>query len=146
MSTGKNAGAIDSAEIRTRIEILGREIDEYHRELNLLSIWLFLAIVGCWGIPQKLFQLGAFLISICFCVWQLIQGSRNRKSFHSQFKDIQEELLNPHLSDDERDANRHRLTQVTSKLELIRLKRTWPWVVSCIFLGSSLCYVLLSFR
>jgi hypothetical protein len=130
----KNSNA---ALIRTQIENLGQEIDKYHQHLNQQSIWLFLAVLGCWGVTNHWYQLVAFVISFSYFGWQLIDGLQNRTSFKSQFKELEIEISNPQFSDDQRDANQHRLTRVKEKVDLKKLHRTWPWFTSMAFLVAS---------
>jgi hypothetical protein len=46
-----------------------KNIEEYRRALEAESVWLFLAILGCWSVSDFHIQLFAFCVTaLFFCI------------------------------------------------------------------------------
>ncbi len=78
------------AYIEERIESFRRDINIYHASLKKESVWLFLATVGCLGIPNKTIQLIAFLITVILFVTRI----KNELNDTRPFKNIIDSIKN----------------------------------------------------
>ena len=125
-------------EIEKKIEILKSDIDAYWRTLEVESIWLFLAAIGCWGVDTYWHQFTAFSITFFLFVHRVLQKHANFKPFSKRIKAIQNEI-NSKLEGEAKKERVVALDLITSKISLIPIMKS-----NCVFLVCFI-YTCLSF-
>lgn len=114
---GEEKSNFREVRLKAEIEAYDKNIAEYRRALQTESVWLFLAVLGCWSVSSNSYiQTFAFLITIAFfCIRaasKLTYG-RTFNSFESSIEDlIEREFISGPAKDD-----------YLSRLALLKKKR-----------------------
>jgi hypothetical protein len=75
---------VNEEKLRAEIEAYDKNIDQYRKALQTESVWLFLAILGCWSvIGNGYLQAFAFCITIVFFSVQVASHLTHRNTFNS---------------------------------------------------------------
>ena len=89
-------------------------IHHYRDTLNSESIWLFLAVIGCWGVPDAQTQKISFGITVVIFFHRMLSKIKDSRSFTRMLKDL-EEMIHTELPIGD--------TQKARLFELQRIKR-----------------------
>lgn len=118
-----------------------------YEDLRIQSIWLFVAILGCWGINQKETQLLALFIVFFLFYSKLTKNKGGNLSFAKQIKNINSEIDNSSFDKDIKKARRYDLGKIESELlSKYSVFKTMPeFIVVYLFWGWSLCVFLWRF-
>lgn len=102
---GEEKSNFREVKLKAEIEAYDKNIDEYRRALQTESVWLFLAVLGCWSVSSNSYiQTFAFLITIAFFgirVASKLTYGRTFNSFESSIQDlIEREFISGPAKDD----------------------------------------------
>lgn len=127
--------------IRRETRLYARHMNKWWKNLQDESIsgWAFLTAIGCWGIPDQLFQRTAFILSIIFFFGKLQKISRGSgKIFSKHEKEIENKILTLSLMQDRKGFLLKRLEKI-KKFRKPRsvFKRTWRFIFGYTFLVLS---------
>ena len=128
-------------EVKLKAEIADydKNIDEYRKALQTESVWLFLAVLGCWGVSNKGIQIFAFVLAIIFFGIQVSSHLTHRRTFSSFEKDIEKlidsEFISGPLKDDYHESLRLLKEKRASNIQ--PLKAAPMFVLCFIFLAWS---------
>ncbi|AMF92937.1 hypothetical protein AL536_05610 [Vibrio fluvialis] len=128
--------------LRAELEISSyvRRVEKYHTNLNNSGIWLFLAILGCWGVQSLSVKLFAVTIAFILFSHKLTTELDSYKFFPSQKKEIEEIIDVSSLNEDIKGALKYKLLisdkKWTSQMRYI--KYLPAYYLSCVFLIVSM--------
>jgi hypothetical protein len=119
-------------------------IQDYRQTLNDEGIWLFLSTVGCWGVPNPIFQISAYILTM------LIFGERLRvrHTENRSFSAIADELEKRITDQEEGAQERTRQLLILEHLRNAHMRGLRPFrnikifATSWIFYGASFAYTL----
>ncbi len=137
---------------------INREIRSYAKGMNRwwkelqkesVSEWVILTTFGCWGIPNKYYQIIAFLLTILLFAGRLPKVGY-KKSFSNYEKGISLKINKSLLSESQKERLRNNLVRV-KKFRGVRatafvLKRNWRFIAGYTFLMVSFLKVFLDFE
>ena len=106
-------------EIKLKAEIKAyyKNIDEYRRALQAESVWLFLAVLGCWSVSGNSYiQTFAFFITLAFFGIKVSSKLTHRRTFNSFESSIQDLIKREFISGPAKD-------DYSNKLSLLKEKR-----------------------
>lgn len=98
-----------------------KHIRHYRMSLNNEGVWLFLAALGCWGVPNKEMQNTAFVITIIIFFYRLYLQLEEKRSFKEIANNIEAEIISSNISEDMKKARYNELNKLKNK-ELSFLK------------------------
>lgn len=98
-----------------------QHIKRYQKSLNNEGVWLFLAALGCWGVPDKEMQNASFIITIIIFFYRLYLQLEEKRSFKQISNDIELEIDLSNLFEDVKKARLYDLSRLKTK-ELSVLK------------------------
>ena len=103
-------------QLKAEIEAYDRNIDEYRRALQTESVWLFLAVLGCWSVSSNSYiQTFAFLITIAFFCIQVTSKLTYGRTFNSFESSIQDLVEREFISGPAKDDYLNRLALLKKK-------------------------------
>lgn len=134
-------------EIQEEIRTLELEVQKFNKISNNEIVWLFLATIGCWGIPtdHPFVRLIAFFIIFFIFMSRLKTALGDSKPFKKRIQEIIDRLQKDTL--EENDFTKARLYE----LDKIRtdylttssiLKINWIFFMGWLFFGSSLIIII----
>lgn len=118
---------------------------EYRRTLNNEGIWLFLSTVGCWGVPQPVYQFLAYGLTIVLFGSRLNGRHKEKKSFTK----ISEQLLGRidlETAEASDRARQHLFLQQIKAQQLSSwnsVREGYVFLLCWFFYGASFAYALL---
>ncbi|EGQ7944433.1 hypothetical protein EEJ34_18770 [Vibrio cholerae] len=134
-------------EISDYVDSFSMFLIEYDKNLNIQGIWLFLATLGCWSVPEGGLRITAFLITLLiffnnlFLVWET---EKKHVTFKAGFSNVERKI-----SELENSTDRESWTEVLNhkKVQHLRfigrLKRSPIYIVSFVFHVVCLSEVLI---
>ncbi|MBX3628157.1 MAG: hypothetical protein KF892_24315 [Rhizobacter sp.] len=117
----------------------------YRKVLNDEGIWLFLSTVGCWGVPQPMYQLVAYDMTVMLFGARMKSRYTERQSF-TELGEILEGRIGRETSDPGERAKQLLLLEQLRKSNLSGLRplRTIKVFFFCwLFYGASFGYAML---
>jgi len=103
--------------LKVEIEAYRENINEYRRALQTESVWLFLAVLGCWSVNSNIYiQSFAFFITIIFFGIQVVSKLTHKRSFNSFESSIQNLIEQEFISGPNKDS-------YSNELRLLKEKR-----------------------
>jgi hypothetical protein len=137
----------DYHNLKTEIRLYTRKMNKWWGNLQEDSVaeWILLTTFGCWGIPNPLFQLLAFIITLLFFTGKLSRLQRGG-SFIKSEKTILEHIEKATLNNSERDQLLHRLNKVKkfrrNRNWIFVIRRNWRFLLGYGFMTASSVYYL----
>ncbi|HEY0562247.1 MAG TPA: hypothetical protein VGD04_02890 [Methylophilus sp.] len=111
-----------------------RHIRYYQKSLNDEGIWLFLATLGCWGVPDSQMQKVAFIITIVIFFYRFYLQIEDKRTFKQIANDIEDDVKSSTLLEDIKKARLYDLSKIKSKeLSLINTIKTMSIFIVCFF-------------
>lgn len=139
MDTQKSTNAIEDS-----ILTLRQHVRDYRKALNDEGVWLFLATLGCLGVPGKALQLGAITVTILLFGRRLQERLSDRRPFSKMISDIRSRAETELEEGDAKKARLYELIQV-EKVDLsvtATFKEGWVFLVCWGFLTITLAHSL----
>lgn len=107
--------------------------------MNTHAVWLFLAVLGCWSVPEGWLRVTAMLLSIAL-FWRSFQNdvsgveptSKALDSVESELRELPVDEVNMKARLYDIEEIRRRINSVES------YKRGWPFIACWSFMGLSL--------
>ena len=96
-------------------------IKNYRTNLNNEGVWLFLACLGCWGIPNEDMRNASFIITLILFFYRGYLLSDDKRPFKKIYSGIKEEIESSELPNDIKKARLYELEKIKIK-ELSYLK------------------------
>lgn len=130
--------------IEEDLRALQEHILEYRSAINQEGIWLFLATVACWGIPQPVFQYCAFLLVAFLFGERLNARSTESRSFSELAKSVERRIAETIPEEDTRKARLYDLAEL-QRAQLSKIhsfKRAKIFFLCWGFYGASLIYII----
>lgn len=137
----------DYRDIKKEIRLYASDMNQWWRNLQKDSVaeWLLLTTIGCWGIPNHLFQSLAFILTILFFTGKL-KVLQRKYSYIKSEKIIFEKIMSDNNSPMEREVLLYRLDKVKkfrrNRNIIFILKRNWRFISGYTFLVASFVYNL----
>lgn len=134
-------------DIKKEIRIYAHDMNHWWKNLQSDSVaeWVLLTSFACWGIPNRFFQLCAFMLTLIFFASKLANLG-HRRSFIDSEKCIARKINQAPVSDVQRSALYLRLTKIKkfrrNKNILFVLKRNWRFLAGYCFLMISFVYLV----
>ena len=128
-----------------RILSLEAVVIEHYRRLDEESIWLFVAIIGCWSISVSWVQLLALAIIFYFLYRNVFDGLNLNSSYSRELKDIRKEIDSSELDQEQIECLWGKIWKVESEYLTIfqSLKLNVKFILSMSFFGVSLfCFIM----
>ena len=138
----------DYYNIKKEIRFYARDMNQWWKNLQKDSVaeWLLLTTIGCWGIPNHLFQMLAFILTILFFTGKL-KVLQRKYSFVKSEKVILEKIMKDNIPEEEREMLIYRLGKIKkfrrNRNIIFILKRNWRFIFGYTFLMVSFVYNLL---
>ena len=107
------------------------DISKQFRDLDKHFIWMFIATIGCWGIPSAIAQPIAIFLVLCITIYHLDSLIKKKIEQGSKRFNAIKDMYGQHLT-------ASRLKLVKRKMRQIVIQKLWI-TVSCVI------FVLLSF-
>ncbi|MDK9442982.1 hypothetical protein WCU81_08815 [Pectobacterium atrosepticum] len=137
----------DYCDIKKDIRFYARDMNQWWKNLQKDSVaeWLLLTTIGCWGIPNHLFQMLAFILTILFFTGKL-KTLQRKYSFVKSEKMIFGKIMGNDFSVKEREILLYRLDKIKkfrrNRNIIFILKRNWRFIFGYTFLMVSFVYNL----
>ncbi|WP_258042082.1 hypothetical protein, partial [Pectobacterium atrosepticum] len=129
----------DYCDIKKDIRFYARDMNQWWKNLQKDSVaeWLLLTTIGCWGIPNHLFQMLAFILTILFFTGKL-KTLQRKYSFVKSEKMIFGKIMGNDFSVKEREILLYRLDKIKkfrrNRNIIFILKRNWRFIFGYTFL------------
>lgn len=128
--------------LRAMLRRFERSVDRYRLVLNNEGVWLFLAVLGCWGVPDPGFQIAATWIALIIFGYRIYSDLHDQQSFSRMQRELREAIS---LDLPFGETQQARLKELE---EMVKRKLSWPaalkstaiYVMCYGFLVLSLCY------
>ncbi len=101
--------------LKSQIYEFKNHIRKYQNSLNNEGVWLFLAALGCWGVPDKGMQNASFVITIIFFFYRVYIQIEDKRSFKKIIVDIEFDIKLSAIADDIKKARFYDLNKVKDK-------------------------------
>ena len=124
-------------DINNYYDSFSKYLTEYDENLNIQGIWLFLATLGCWSVPEGLFRITAFSITILIFINRLFIAWKEEKE-HVTFK-VAFQKVEGKISELESEVDRNFWSDVLDRkkkhhLSFLRsLKTNYLYIISFTF-------------
>ncbi|HAT3924541.1 TPA: hypothetical protein I9Y36_003107 [Citrobacter amalonaticus] len=134
-------------EIKKEIRVYAHDMNHWWKNLQSDSVaeWVLLTSFACWGIPNRFFQLSAFMLTLIFFAGKLSK-LHHKHSFIDSEKRISKKIRQAPVSDIQRSALYLRLTKIKkfrrNKNIVFILKRNWRFLAGYSYLTISFVYLL----
>ncbi|WP_254305256.1 hypothetical protein, partial [Citrobacter amalonaticus] len=134
-------------EIKKEIRVYAHDMNHWWKNLQSDSVaeWVLLTSFACWGIPNRFFQLCAFMLTLIFFASKLSK-LHHKHSFIDSEKHISKKIRQAPVSDIQRSALYLRLTKIKkfrrNKNVVFILKRNWRFLAGYLYLTISFVYLL----
>lgn len=109
--------------INDELTALNVSIDTHLHALNHEGVWLFLAALGCWSVPDGLPRLSALLASLVLFTLQYRGHGHDQRTIPNQFAASRSRVLVLRLTDEEKEEG---IDQI-NRLEVQRMKGLRPF-------------------
>lgn len=120
--------------IRIQITDFKQSIKNYQKNLNNEGVWLFLAALGCWGIPNHKMQSVAFVISIFLFFYRVYLQADEVSSFGQTYKYLKTQIDDSNLDADIKKARLYDLERIKNKeLSLLKILKSNSVFIMCFF-------------
>lgn len=137
----------DYYSIKKEIRFYARDMNQWWKNLQKDSVaeWLLLTTIGCWGIPNHLFQILAFILTILFFTGKL-KVLQRKYSFVKSERMILGKIMGDNIPENEREMLLYRLGKIKkfrrNRNIIFIIKRNWRFIFGYTFLMVSFVYNL----
>jgi hypothetical protein len=129
--------------IKNELKSLEEDILAWHNILNREGIWLFLATLGCWSVPEGWLRFSAFIIIVFFFVWRANSYRNDMRSFPHRFDELKQKITNEIEGETKRNELFDELQTLRKRNESLKgMKDAGPYVVSIVYWIVSFLYFL----
>lgn len=106
-------------EIKKEIRVYAHDMNHWWKNLQSDSVaeWVLLTSFACWGIPNRFFQLCAFMLTLIFFAGKLSK-LHHKHSFIDSEKRISKKIRQAPMSDVQRSALYSRLSKIKNSDEI----------------------------
>ncbi len=124
-------------------------MNQFWKNLQKESIaeWMLIMAIACWGIPDRFFQICAFILTALFFSSKLLQF-HNKMTFTQMESKIRAQIAVSTLPDESRLKLNRQLEKVSAFRRFRNsgfvLRRNWRFLAGYLFLGVSVIYVFFS--
>jgi hypothetical protein len=101
--------------IASQIADFKNHIQQYQETINTEGIWLFLAVLGCWGVTDEAMQKTAFIVTMIIFAFRVYQKLEDTRSFREIYLYIEEQVKDSNLDEDLKKARLYDLNRVKNK-------------------------------
>ena len=101
--------------ITSQISDFKNHIKQYQETINTEGIWLFLAVLGCWGVGDEAMQKTAFIMTMVIFLFRVYQKLEDTRSFKDIYLDIEEQINESNLMQDVKKARLYDLNRIKTK-------------------------------
>jgi len=128
--------------IETRISKFEARIIEHYRRLDQESIWLFIAVVGCWSITVNWLQILALLLVFYFLLRNIFDGLELKSSHKQELNEISEEIKQASIEEEAKEKYYGKLWKIEkNNLTLsTTIKKNIKFLASLTFAAISSAY------
>lgn len=136
-------GMIGSFEtIEEELDALRVHIASFRHALNDEAVWLFLATLGCWGVPNHALQFVAFIVAVFLFGYRLSLRQQETRSARILIEAISERITEIVPEGDSRKARLYDLAELRKQdlSTLAALRGAKVFVACWIFYGVSLAW------
>ncbi|MDC6118806.1 hypothetical protein PJX95_12150 [Serratia rubidaea] len=133
--------------IKKDIRLYANDMNQWWKSLQKESVaeWTLLTTFGCWGIPNHVFQITAFILTILLFSGKLLK-IKHKHSFSETESSIVNKIKESNITPSEKDALNFRLDKVRgfrkNRNTLFVIKRNWRFLSSYLYLMISFLYIL----
>ena len=107
-------------------------IKQYQETINTEGIWLFLAVLGCWGVTDEVMQKTAFIMTMIIFSFRVYQKLEDTRSFKEIYLYIEEQIKESNLNEDIKKARLYDLNRIKNKsLRLSRMVKSSSIFIIC---------------
>jgi hypothetical protein len=125
---------LNRADIKEKIDHLGRDIESYQKILNDEAIWLIVFVVGCWGVNLGLARLGVTLMGATLACFRFFKRIPSKQLFAARKKEL-EKCIDKLSPGHESSQLYEQLEDVFAKQSSIRhIFATIPYLICWLFL------------
>ena len=118
--------------ITSQILDFKNHIEHYQETINTEGIWLFLAVLGCWGVDDELMQKAAFIMTMLIFLFRVLQKIEDTRSFKDIFLDIKSQINQSSFNENVKKARLDDLNKIKAKnLKLIKLIKSSSIFIIC---------------
>ncbi|NUU68321.1 hypothetical protein HQN64_19740 [Enterobacteriaceae bacterium BIT-l23] len=134
--------------------VIARDIYNYAHDMNQfwknlqkesIAEWMLIMAIACWGIPDRFFQIWAFILTALFFSGKLLRF-HNRMTFAQMESKIRAQIAISTLPEEARLKLNRQLEKVRSfrrfRNSSFVLRRNWRFLAGYLFLGASVIKVL----
>ena len=116
-----------------RFKLLFDDISKQYNEMNRHSLWLLIATIGCWGIPDDNVQAIAMSIVVIIALYQI--SSLNQRMIRNNVRfNLIKDMYGKHLTVG-------RLKKFKRKKRQVIIQKVWIYVLCMVFvLISVYCF------
>lgn len=126
-------------DIEKRIGRLNCDIVSYWRTLEIESIWLFLAAIGCWSIDSYVYQLAAFSITLLLFMHRVFRRHSNFTPFTKRIAGIENDI-NSELEGEIRRERLEEILLLKTKISFLPLMKS-NYIFSICFIFTFLSFM-----
>lgn len=125
---------LKESKLKEEIHDYNQNIDQYRQALQTQSVWLFLAILGCWSVTSGThIQLFAFVITFIFFILRVVSHLGEKKSFNSFEKDISKLIEAEFIAGQKKEFYLSELTDLKNKRNSsIQAIKVAPMFIVCL--------------
>ena len=118
--------------ISSQILDFKNHIKQYQETINTEGIWLFLAVLGCWGVSDEAMQKTAFILTMIIFLFRVYQKLEDTRSFKEIYLDIEEQINESNLNEDIKKARLYDLNRIKTKsLRFSRIVKSSSIFIIC---------------
>ena len=78
--------------MKSELEALESDIVFWRTTLDQEGVWLFIATLGCWSVPQGWLRVTALVITFIIFAWRAISQQKDMKPFSKRFDELQAKI------------------------------------------------------
>ena len=118
--------------IESQISDFKNHIKQYQETINTEGIWLFLAVLGCWGVTYEVMQKTAFIMTMIIFSFRVYQKLEDTRSFKEIYLYIEEQIKESNLNEDIKKARLYDLNRIKNKnLRLSKIVQSSSIFIIC---------------
>ena len=118
--------------IESQISDFKNHIKQYQETINTEGIWLFLAVLGCWGVTDEVMQKTAFIMTMIIFSFRVYQKLEDTRSFKEIYLYIEEQIKESNLNEDIKKARLYDLNRIKNKnLRLSKIVQSSSIFIIC---------------
>jgi hypothetical protein len=133
----------DISHLKNALVLLEADISNHYSRLELESVWLFLATLGCWSVSIRWVQLIAYIFTFILFTTRIKVGLKDKRSFPKRLKVIQSNVSRLNNEEDSTKALCWDCQDLSKRISIMRSPVNVPTYISVyLFFVVSLCFCL----